>query len=265
MLFRLLLLLGIASVLLVFAYSNWALVVALNFWGLSTPALPLAVWVLGAIAAGALTYGVIHLLVQLSSYVAARKVRRFARKQAFRGEASANPSRPSSSGSTERQPETTKIQDSAPAWGGAPTVTTKKTIRPEATPVAKPIDDWESPATDDWEPIPEKSTAPVPESDDDLSDVRAFESSQAPKKVDRSGSIYSYQYRESNRDEVHRREPAIGKPVIDAEYRLIDPPIQPLEPPPPPPPSPSNFVEEPEVDAEDWFEEEEEKSGEATS
>jgi uncharacterized integral membrane protein len=264
MLFRLLLLLGIISILLVFAYSNWATVLAVNFGGLSTPALPLAVWVLAAIAAGALTYGIIHLLVQLSSYVTARKVRRFARKQAFRGEVSPNPGRPSFGGSEARQPEATKIQDPVTAWGGAPTAATKKTIRPEATPVTKPMDDWESPINDDWEPILEKSTVPDPESIAPP-DVREFESSQAPKKVDRSGSIYSYQYRESNRDEVHRREPAVGKPVIDAEYRLIDPPIQPLEPPSPPSSESSTFEEEPEVDAEDWFEEEEGKSGKATS
>ncbi|MEB3358884.1 MAG: hypothetical protein VKK04_19315 [Synechococcales bacterium] len=62
---KLILLLLVLGALVVFALENWLPAVPLVILGSSTVALPLAVWILGAIAAGALTTLVVTLLLRL--------------------------------------------------------------------------------------------------------------------------------------------------------------------------------------------------------
>lgn len=62
---KLILLIVILGALVVFALQNWLPTVPLVILGSSTVALPLAVWILGAIAAGALTTLVVTLLLRL--------------------------------------------------------------------------------------------------------------------------------------------------------------------------------------------------------
>jgi len=116
-----------------------------------------------------------------------------------------------------------------------------------------PVDDWERPPSDDWE-APQDSRSRVsdrvaPE------DLRNYEANTPPKRSSRSGSSYSYSYREPQDSPVERSggertEPAKkSEPVVDADYRVIVPPYNPLDeliPPPPPPPIEEN--------ADDWFE-----------
>ena len=72
---RLILLLGIAGILLLFALQNWTPAMQLVFLGIRSPAFPLALWVLGAIAAGILTALTIAGLFRLTGFTAQRQVR----------------------------------------------------------------------------------------------------------------------------------------------------------------------------------------------
>ena len=75
---RLILLLGIAGILLLFALQNWTPAMQLVFLGLRSPAFPLSLWVLGAIAAGILTTLVIAGLFRLTGFTAQRQGRKSA-------------------------------------------------------------------------------------------------------------------------------------------------------------------------------------------
>ncbi|MCY7321682.1 MAG: hypothetical protein LH660_07740 [Phormidesmis sp. CAN_BIN36] len=70
---RLILLLGIAATLLLFALQNWTPSMQLVFLGIRSPAFPLALWVLGAIAAGILTTLMIAGLFRLTGFSAQRQ------------------------------------------------------------------------------------------------------------------------------------------------------------------------------------------------
>ena len=72
---RLILLLGIAATLLLFALQNWTPSMQLVFLGMRSPAFPLALWVLGAIAAGIFTTLTIAGLFRLTGFTAQRQVR----------------------------------------------------------------------------------------------------------------------------------------------------------------------------------------------
>ena len=67
----LLLVLGGLSLLLA---QNWLPVLQLVFLGMRTPALPLAIWILIGVAAGALTSLLITALFKLSNYLAAQNL-----------------------------------------------------------------------------------------------------------------------------------------------------------------------------------------------
>ncbi|KAM3093258.1 hypothetical protein ACKFKG_19820 [Phormidesmis sp. 146-35] len=78
-LLRLILLLGIAILLLLFVLPNWAPSMQLVFLGIRSPAFPLSLWILGAIAAGIVTTLVISILFRLTGFTAQRKGRKKAR------------------------------------------------------------------------------------------------------------------------------------------------------------------------------------------
>jgi hypothetical protein len=62
--------------------------------------------------------------------------------------------------------------------------------------------------------------------------------------------MYSYSYSDPKDSGVGKAEPVIGQPVVDADYRVIVPPLRSLDDTPAP-------IEDPEPDsADDWFEDE---------
>lgn len=76
-------------------------------------------------------------------------------------------------------------------------------------PTSDTADDWFSSDNDDWTSEPKDRPK------------RNFEAKQEPTSGTRSGSTYSYTYRES---------PEPTKPdVVDAEYRVIRPPVRKLD------------------------------------
>lgn len=254
MLFRLLLLLGLIAGLFVFAQSNWSPVLALTILGMQTPAFPLAIWVLGAIAAGFLTNLLISLLVELASYATARKVRskfrQTTRQQVSEGWFKGKQADPAGK-SVNRTAAGTQADETDADWKNW------EGYEQYAQPQRPEANDWEAKPNDDWEPTsPDKAATdkvrrPPPAAPAPAQSSQNFESPQTPKNASRSGSVYSYTYREPNQDPVHQKEvipkpePAIGKPIVDAEYRVIVPPPRPLEPDP-----------EPLINADDWFEDE---------
>jgi hypothetical protein len=274
---RLLLFLGILAGLLLFGSNNWSPVLQLTFLGMKTPALPLAVWVLGAIAAGFLTNLLLTLLFRLSNYAAARQVRvqlrRATRHNAARTGA-VPPAQPSFSwarASTPRTAPSSRTEDEDADWQNWEGYEEPVDRKPAAEPVdwkraeQQPVDrtpqavedDWDTVFEDDWgeakeKPRPAAATtstryeAPVrqeedfsdleEDSDSDEDDTPAdeyqsrerieFERRQEPRTASRSGSVYSYGYRDPSNPAVGRAES-----VVDAEYRVIIPPHRPLEEP----------------------------------
>ncbi|MDX2231297.1 MAG: hypothetical protein NW220_16790 [Leptolyngbyaceae cyanobacterium bins.349] len=261
MLFRLLLLLALAGALAVFTLQNLTPLLPLVFFGLRFPALPLAWWVLGAIAAGALSMLSIQILFGLSNFVTGQTVRSRVRATANRTETPTEPNRWTNPAAAEsvnrggreapRRDRATTTDDSAwQDWRGyeSPSSQSASPRTPSPRPpVSDPGDDWERPASEDWEGTarqdgPRRATEGRVSADD----LKNFEADQSPRRGTRSGSTYSYGYREPQDTGAGKPEP-----VVDADYRVIVPPYQPVAeytpPPPPPPPAEEN--------ADDWFEE----------
>lgn len=180
-LLRFLLLLAIAGFLIVFTLSNWAVPMQLVFLGIRSPAVPLSIWVLGAIAAGIITTLVITALFGLTGFTARRSIRRTTRAERSAGYSYTEPSRPT------------------------------------ATPRAK--SDWEEDASDWFDDSGDDWTSP-PRDQPRRTD---FEAPQTPQSGSRSGSTYSYRYRESDPPEPKRTD------VVDADYRVIVPPSRNLD------------------------------------
>ncbi|MBW4514381.1 MAG: hypothetical protein KME11_04080 [Timaviella obliquedivisa GSE-PSE-MK23-08B] len=227
---RLFLPLLILAGLALFALQNWSPVLPIVVAGLNTQALPLALWMLTAIAAGATTTIAVSSLFSLSRFTAVRR----SNKQ----RPSASPSRPE----TESRP-----------WVAAWTKRNEARANPPSTAKTRIQDDWENRQTreewDDWEedsPAPASSasfsSAGVPPDVHDRSDedwdnwegyteadrvsgtprppVRTdFEVRQAPVAQKQSGSLYSVSYERAETDPQRPNE------VYDADYRVIVPPL----------------------------------------
>jgi uncharacterized integral membrane protein len=265
MLFRLILLLVIAGTLVIFTWSNLQ-PIALTFLGIQTPAFPLALWVLGAIAAGILTNVTINILVGLSNYATGRALRyRFKQSPRSRfeqlrrdrfGTSTPNPEAARSYQST------TSGGESDATWknweGYEEPVTTRQSVVTEKQPATDSLDDdWDLETSDDWE-APQTTPVDRHSADPTFNKRTSYEAPQEPKSVSRSGSVYSYGYRDPGETGVGRQEK-----VVDAEYRVI---IPPYNPPPPPPYTPSapekpEPESEDEENADDWFEEDGNDSG----
>jgi hypothetical protein len=262
MFFRLILLLAILGGFVLFTWSNLQ-PLSLVFLGIQFPAFPLAFWVLGAIAAGVLTTFVISILFNLSHYVAGRAVRSQFRQAArsssrFQG-GGGDRFQPGSQSSSSTQ--ATASQDDDTAWknweGYEEPVDRQRTVQ-RSTTQKQSVDDWEAEIPEDWDEAPGK---PSNTSGDSLRDrPRAepaprnrtdYEVSQNPKTSSRSGSVYSYGYRDPGSSGVGKAEPVADKPVVDADYRVIVPPLRSLDE-----DSVESVAPEPvaEENADDWFE-----------
>lgn len=168
-LLRLVFLIAIVGFLVIFTLSNWGVSMPLVFLGVPSPAFPLPLWILGAIALGVATTLVITALFGLARFTARRSERKSVRQA----------TQPSSS------------------------------YTPRSTaPVEEDASDWFDDGGDDWGEEPRRRQ-------------RDFEVPQEPKSGARSGSTYSYSY----------REPAPPKTpdVVDADFRVIVPPSRKLD------------------------------------
>ncbi len=214
-LIRLVLVLGIVGLVAAFAVSNGTPGVSLIFLGMPTPTLPLAVWVLGAISAGALTTLALNTLFSLSNYWAVRQVRpRSARQSAgFQTRPSPQTVRPARPGANAAGDEAWQN------WEGYEEPQPPRPTAPAAVPkqTDEDLDDWDFMGSDDWDAAPTRTP----------SETRSSVRQPAP----------GYQV---SKPDVGGREPQDAKSatianksklVVDADYRVIVPPYKPPTPP----------------------------------
>ncbi len=183
---RIILIFLVGGVFALFILSNLSSpVMPLVFLGIEMPALPLTVWIGGAIASGAVT----SFVLQFLSYLQSGNQR----------ESQFNRVSPRSRGvrSERFSPETPQSSYSPP---NPPNRTTKS------------ASDWEESSDRDWNFDAEA------EGESQRSD---YEVNQQPASTSKSGSVYSYTYREKGKSEVGKTDG-----VYDANYRVIVPPYQ---------------------------------------
>ena len=184
---QIILLLAILGGLALLLVQNWSPVLPLVFLGLTTPALPLAVWILISLVAGVSTSLAIASLFNLANYFAQPKP---TKKRQF-----TPPPRPQPSSNTYSKQPTQESSNSA--------------------------DDWleDSPNDQDWQY--EENTQKSDNADSYPQDSRSYEVSNEPKSSKRQGSVYSYSYREP--DSVEEKTESA---VYDADYRVLTPPYK---------------------------------------
>jgi len=270
--FLLLVLLGGLTVLLV---QNWTPVLSLVFLGGQTQALPLSIWILFSVAAGAITSIFIAICFQISSYFAQprpKKQRRRAAKNSTRlateeKNTNTTPDPPKTSysytaASSSRQTQTS-VQE-ADGWDTATNddwdfsedtePTRQDTDRKEYTDRVAADRRRSSTPQDDWEYVPQDTQQqPQDRQRSYTSDETDRPTNNEPnelKSSDRSASVYSYSAREPRNSGVGRTES-----VYDAEYRVLTPPYRQQNPSPPPPSNrPQNNDDDDWgfIDDEDW-------------
>ena len=197
---RLLLLLLILVGLAAFTLQNWAFQLPLVFLGKQTLVLPLSVWVLGAIAAGALTTLLLTALFQLSNTLAAKRLQaRVASASRLETEAAASRSSWDNSSDRSTSSQTSYTSSTADRFSDESGFGTEE----------------------EADPVDHTSYASGYERD-----RTSYEVPQEPTSSYRSGSSYSYSYKEPNTSGVGKSES-----VYDADYRVIIPPPQALEEP----------------------------------
>jgi uncharacterized integral membrane protein len=226
----LLILVGLA----LFALQNWLPVLPLVLAGFNTQPLPLAIWMLAAIVAGAATTVAVSTLFSLTRFTA---VRRSNHKQRI----SPPPYRPEGNPEGNSRSWATPWQNRTADRASSP----KTRLQPE--------EDWDNRQSreewDDWDEDAPRSSAQTevrdradedwdnwegyPEADRPRRAVRTdFEAKQAPVTQNQSGSLYSVSYEKADTQRPNE--------VYDADYRVVVPPFTAAEPP------------APELDDEDW-------------
>lgn len=201
---RLILLVAVLGALTLLLVQNWSPVIALVFLGMRSKPLPLAIWILFSTAAGAFTTVVITILFNLSSYFERQQ-----RSTPFR-----------SSAKPPRQNQTRSEQPKSPRPSDPPPSNSRTDSRMGDT-----TDDWEtgSGLYDDWEFNEKQEEAPTSGTQGTrVQDSNTYERSSEPTSSSKSGSVYSYNYREPKNSGVGKTES-----VYDADYRVIIPPYQP--------------------------------------
>lgn len=233
---RIALLVLVVGGLTLFAFSNLSPVLPLVFLGRTMIALPLAAWIGGAIAAGAITSFCLQLLSYLQRGYSTRTLE----------EPGNVPPRTRSS--YRESPEKSAPESQTPYTPPPP-----PSSPPKAT-TSREASDWEEPVSADWDFDEEPAAQTSNRKDFDqerpmgtpTTERTDYEVKQEPKTGSKSGSVYSYSYREPSESGVGKTEA-----VYDANYRVITPPYQ--KPP------------EPEED-DDWgFEDDEEFDDETES
>ncbi|AFY33439.1 LapA family protein [Calothrix sp. PCC 7507] len=198
---RLILLVAVLGGLTLLLAQNWSPLLSLNFLGIQTQPLPLAIWMLFSTAAGAFTSVFITTLFKLSNYFVGTQ-----RQNRFKSTA------------TPPRTNTTRREEPTPAAPSPPPASKKEYSSSEA------FDDWNTDSSnDDWdfEPKPQETSTPK-QSAQEFPDSQTYERQQEPKSSSGSGSVYSYNYREPKNTAVGKTES-----IYDADYRVIIPPYQP--------------------------------------
>lgn len=200
---RLLLLLVVLGGLTLLLLQNWSPVLPLVFLGRQTQALPLALWILLSVAAGAFSSLLIASLFKMSNY--------FAQNRAKRRTANGSPPpRSVSERNSQTQQYTVRQQYTTSTTQQSPSATNSD--------ASDAIDDWSSDNTskDDWS----FEDTPIENSTQAASQTRqTYEVSPEPKTSSPS-DMYSHDYREEPRDSKVGRTQSI----YDADYRVITPP-----------------------------------------
>lgn len=185
---RLILLLVVLGGLTLLLTQNWSPVLPLVFLGVKTQALPLAIWILISIAAGAFTSLFITSLFKLSNHFGRSSKRRYV------SGASAQYSQPPKTAASQPKPDDANSTDT---------------------------DDWSSGTTDDddwdFEDEPDKTRDSTQNT---VKDSTTSKVSTEPKTSNQSGA-YSYSYQEPSNSGVGKTES-----VYDADYRVLTPPYQ---------------------------------------
>ncbi|MCF4969410.1 LapA family protein [Nostoc sp. CMAA1605] len=197
---RLILLIAIMGGLTLLLVQNWSPVLSLVFLGMRSQSLPLALWILFSMTAGAGTSLLITSLFRLSNYFA--------------------PSQKIPSTTTARRNTTNKREQ----FTSEPSTPPPPKSQPESSRRERfdeEFDDWTNEgANDDWDfdeqpnPAPQANSANEPKRNS-----TSYERPQQPNQVSRSGSTYSYSYREPKNTAAGKAES-----VYDADYRVIIPP-----------------------------------------
>lgn len=195
---RIVLLLVVLGGLTLLLAQNWSPVLPLVFLGIKTQALPLALWILIGVGAGAGTSLFITGLFKLSNYFTRSKPRY--RRNTVE-DSKTQPRGAQHTAASQSQPDTNV-----------------------STPSDAAADDWESDSTDDddWDFDEDADKTRNSSSQKDVS--TSYEVSSEPKSSSRSGS-YSYSYREPKRSGVGKTES-----VYDADYRVLTPPHKETDP-----------------------------------
>ncbi|HEY9764245.1 MAG TPA: hypothetical protein V6D07_17075 [Trichocoleus sp.] len=306
---RLLVVFLLLAAVTILVLQNTSPALPLVFLGVRTSALPLAVWLVGAIALGSLTSVLLATLVSAGTPDSGRSSRRpsrFGRRidapntsnpppssdRARGGSAKSRPTDPAAGGewgewTTFRSPSQwddwnqadqasggADSQNKGPRWG-----------RKRAAEQAQKVDESWQELSDGWDELENvrykpRGVSPVADALDDLdqgwdeypdesgnrspASRQDFEANQSPKRVYRDGSIYSYSYRdpdstvqgrtdsvygpedsedydddyeenedfenEDGSDSEALRDPRLGPDgVVDADYRVIVPPLRSLQ------------------------------------
>jgi uncharacterized integral membrane protein len=205
MVVRIVLLLMALGGLTVFALQN-SISLRLVFLGVKTQALPLGFWILAAVVAGILTALIVAWLLQIinswgNANLRSRIRHLEAEKRSYQGQ-----SRESASSTSQSYSYSSASSSSASAANASSNV---------------------SDSDEEWEEEDEEEDSNYDSSGSrvasDVSD-RNYEVKQEPTSSYRSGSVYSYGYKNPSNSAVGKTES-----VYDAEYRVITPPYRPLD------------------------------------
>jgi uncharacterized integral membrane protein len=245
--------------LAIFAVQNWSQSLPLVFLGMQSLVLPLSVWVLAAVLAGAVTAWLIGGLFSLSTSTPAPSTRR---SNNIPPENPREPLRRAAYDPVTMAQADTILQDNVDV--GTSTNYRESFRSSRIDPVRRHSDEFEeevdrSPDIDedefyeDWE---EEEPARGSQLEVEVRQTRIehidYEVPQQPKESSWSGSVYSYTYREqqdsgagrtdyirdepeveaTERTEEIREDVEVGRPepVYDADYRIIQPPVPPTPP-----------------------------------
>lgn len=165
MLFRLLLLLAIAGTMTLFTVQNLSPVLPLVFLGSPTLALPLSWWILGAIAAGALTTIAVTFLVGLSNFLTGQAIRSQVRSSSRRNpvsepfsKTSAEKSRTAAAAASQVKPSDAEGDAVWQDWRGYEASVSPAGAAPSSRATSRSqskqnddMDDWERGMSDDWD------------------------------------------------------------------------------------------------------------------
>lgn len=193
---RLFLLLVVLGALILVLTQNWSPVLPLVFLGITTQALPLAMWMLLSVGAGIFSCLFLSSLFRLVS-LAPRGKKQSRNVKASPPRASAPRPRPDTQYTTKTQPAA-------------------QVVEPTSTDV---IDDWESNSNnDDWgfeqEPAP-----PAYQPQAGVKDAPGSDN-----QPNQGRGVYSYGSQQPSNSGVGKSES-----IYDANYRVITPPFQPTE------------------------------------